>query len=86
MSISLSGDPSFTRLDAHITEEENLFTLTVRLFDHRNQVDRAWGEEITSSVQSASLMIDAIARKFRISAKHISINIRMQNRQEVVLN
>ena len=78
-SIISSSNPSFTRLDARIVEEENLFTVTVRLFDHRRQGEGAWGEEITTSVDSASRMIDAIAQKYSISQKHISISIVMEN-------
>jgi hypothetical protein len=75
MSISLSS-PTFTRLDAHITQEENLFTVTVRLLDHRNG-EGAWGEEIATSIDSASLMINAIAQKYSISQQHISVSIVM---------
>jgi hypothetical protein len=78
-SSSASSNPSFTRLDPRIIQEENLFTVTVRLFDHRRQGEGAWGEEITTSVDSASRMIDAIAQKYSISQKHISISIVMEN-------
>ena len=78
-SISSSSNPTFTRLDARILQEENVFMVTVRLFDHRRQGEGAWGEEITTSIDSASRMIDAIAEKFSISQKHISINIVMDN-------
>ena len=78
-SISLPGSPCFTRLDARILQEENVFTLTVRLFDHRRQGEGAWGEEIIASIDSASRMIDAIAQKYSISQKHISVSIVMDN-------
>ena len=78
-STSLPGNPTFTRLDARILQEENVFTLTVRLFDHRNQGEGAWGEEITTSIDSASRMIDDLAQKYSISQKHISVNIVMDN-------
>ncbi len=81
-SISLPGSPSFTRLDARILQEENVFTLTVRLFDHRRQGEGAWGEEITTSIDSASRMIDAIAQKYYISQKHISVSIVMDNSKD----
>ena len=79
MSISLPDSPSFTRLDARILQEENVFTVTVRLFDHRRQGEGAWGEEITTSIDSASRMIDAIAQKYFISQKHISVSIVMDS-------
>jgi len=49
------------------------------LFDHRRQGEGAWGEEITTSIDSASRMIDAIAQKYSISQKHISVSIVMDN-------
>ncbi|GAC1668563.1 MAG: hypothetical protein PVS2B1_26190 [Candidatus Dormibacteraceae bacterium] len=73
-----SHQPSFTRLDARILQEENLFTVTVRLFDHRKQGDGAWGEEIAASIDTASLMIDALAQKYSISQEHISVSIVME--------
>ena len=79
MSMSLPIRPTFTRLDARITQEENVFTVTVRLFDHRKQGEGAWGEEIATSIDSASLMIDAIAQKYCISQKHISVSIVMDS-------
>ena len=79
MSISLPDSPSFTRLDARILQEENVFTLTVRLFDHRRQGEGAWGEEITTSIDSASRLIDAIAQKYSILQKHISVSIVMDS-------
>ena len=79
MSISLPSSPTFTRLDARISQEENVFTLTVRLFDHRKQGEGAWGEEIAHSIDSASRMIDAIAQKYCISQQHISVGIVMDS-------
>ena len=77
-SISLpDSNPTFTRLDARILQEENVFTVTVRLFDHRRQGEGAWGEEIAASIDSASRMIDAIAEKYSIFQKHISVSIAM---------
>jgi hypothetical protein len=78
-SVGLPGSPTFTRMDARILQEENVFTVTVRLFDHRRKGEAAWGEEITTSIDSASLMIDAIAQKYSISQKHISVSIVMDS-------
>jgi len=78
-STSLPSNPSFTRLDARILQEENVFTVTVRLFDHRKQSEGAWGEEITTSIDLASRMIDEIAQKYSILQQHISVNIVMKN-------
>jgi len=48
-------------------------------FTHRRQGEGAWGEEITTSIDSASRMIDAIAQKYFISQKHISVSIVMDS-------
>ncbi len=79
MSMNLSASPTFTRLDARIIQEENVFTLTVRLFDHRRQGEGAWGEEIAPSIHSASRMIDALAQKFSIPQQDIYIKIVMDS-------
>ena len=78
-SNSLPSNPTFTRLDARILQEENVFTVTIRLFDHRRQGEGAWGEKIAASIDSASRMIDEIAQKYSISQKHISVSIVMDN-------
>ena len=77
--MSPSSTPSFTRLDALIIQEENVFTVTFLLFDHRRQGEGAWGEEVTTSIDSASLLIDAIAQKYSISQQHISVSIVMDS-------
>ena len=81
-STNASSNPTFTRLDARILQEENVFTVTVRLFEHRRQGEGAWGEEITTSIDSASRLIDAIAQKYSISQKHIAVSIVMDNSKD----
>ena len=49
------------------------------MFDHRRQGEGAWGEEIAASIDSASRMIDAIAQKYSILQKHISVSIVMDS-------
>ena len=70
---------TFTRLHARITEEEGAFTVSVRMLNHLKPDERAWGQEITPSIDVASSMIDSIAKQFCISKKFISIQIVMRN-------
>ena len=76
-SLSFSPSQTFTRLHARITQEEGAFTVSVRLLNHLKQDERAWGEEIASSIDMATCMIDAVAKQFCISQKCISVSIVM---------
>jgi hypothetical protein len=76
-SLTFSPGRTFTRLHARITEENGTFTVTVRLVNHRKTHEGAWGEEIATSIDMASAMIDSIAKQFRISQKSISVKIVM---------
>jgi hypothetical protein len=76
-SLTFSPERSFTRLYARITQEDGAFTVTVRLLNHRKKREGAWGEEIATSIDMASAMIDSIAKQFRISQKCISVRIVM---------
>ena len=69
----------FTRLDAKISQERGGFTVRVRLQNHLNKSESAWGEELASSIEAASSMIEAIANQFSIPEKYISIEIGMEN-------
>jgi hypothetical protein len=74
-----AGCFSFTRLYAKICEEDGAFTVSVRLTDHRDQSQGAWGQEIASSIEIASSMIESLAKQFSIPQKCISIDIGMAN-------
>jgi hypothetical protein len=67
----------FTRLYAHIVEEDGAFTVRIRVHDHLNREHRAWGEEIAATIDMASLMIGSIADQFSIPQQAISIKIVM---------
>ena len=78
-SIRFSPNHVYTRLHARITQEQGAFTVSVRMLNHLKQGERAWGEEIASSIDMASLMIDSIAEQFGIKQNCISVNIVMDN-------
>ena len=71
-------NPSFTRLQANIVEEDGAFTVQIRMVNDLKKEEGAWGEEIAATLDMASLMIDALARQFSIPQDGISIKIVMQ--------
>ena len=81
-SIKFSPNRRYTRLDARITENEGAFTVSVRLLNHRKKGQGASGEEIASSINIATAMINSIAEQFGIGQKGISVKIIMENFKE----
>lgn len=77
MHIECSADHGFTRLYAHIVQEDGAFVVRVRLLNHLKQEERAWGEEIAPTFEMASLMIECLANRFSIAQSCISIKIVM---------
>jgi len=73
--------PRFTHLFASITEEDDSYTVQVRL--HNASVtareSTAWGEEIAPSIEIAAEMITALAERFSIPQDRITLEIRMDN-------
>jgi hypothetical protein len=45
---------TFTRLHARITEEEGAFSVSVRMHNHLKHDEKAWGEEIATSIDITS--------------------------------
>jgi hypothetical protein len=76
----------FTRLNAQIIQEDGAFTVSVRMDNHENSNDRAWGQEIAASFDMASAMIESIAKQFSILENSISIKIVMQNFKDGTLH
>lgn len=74
-----SGVARFTRLHAKISQESGAFTVSVRLQNHRQKSDTAWGEQTAPSIEAASKMIGALATEYSIPQKFISIAIGMEN-------
>ncbi len=85
-SLTFSPSLTFTRLHARITQEDGAFTVSVRMLNHLKHDEKAWGEEIATSIDMASLMIDSIAKQFCISEKFISIQIVMRNFKDGTLH
>jgi hypothetical protein len=70
------------RLHAYIVQEDGAFTVRVRMLNHLNQQEIAWGQEIASTIDMASSMIDVLAKQFCISENCVSIKIVMDRFKE----
>ncbi len=73
------SESRYTRLFACISEEEDGYTVQVRLSNELNPEDSAWGEEIVDSFETASGLVAALAGEFSIAQACIKIEIRMHN-------
>jgi hypothetical protein len=67
----------FTRLYATISQDEDTFMVAVKLLHHLRPAEGVWGEEIASSLEMASAMIEGLAQEFAIPQKCIAIKIQM---------
>jgi hypothetical protein len=65
-----------------ISEEENGYTVQVRLCNEIKPENSAWGEEIADSFETASELIAALAGEFSIAQACIKIEIRMHNHKQ----
>jgi hypothetical protein len=74
----LKSSHGFTRLYAHIVEEDDAFTVRVRMLNHLKQEQSCWGEEIAPTFDMASSMIESLASQFSIPQNCISIKIMMR--------
>jgi len=68
---------NFTRLYAQIVEEDGGFTIRVRMLNHLNEDECAWGEKTAATFDIASMMIGSLANEFAIPQRSISIKIVM---------
>jgi hypothetical protein len=69
----------FTDLFASISEEDDGYTVQIRLYDRTKPDSAAWGEEVADSVETASMLVGALAAEFSIPEARIQIEIRMNN-------
>lgn len=72
----------FTRLHAHIIEEDGAFTVRVRMLNHLDHNQSCWGEEVAATFDEASSMIGDLASNFSIPQSCISIKIVMRSFKE----
>jgi hypothetical protein len=81
-----SGASPFTRLYARINQERGAFTVSVRLQNHLKKSEMACGEQLAPTIEVASSMIGALAAKYSIPQKSISIAIGMENYRDGTLH
>jgi len=74
-----SGVSGYTHLFARISEDENGYTILVRLYNKEKPRNAAWGEELADSFETASMLIAALAAEFAIPEGRIKIEIQMHN-------
>jgi hypothetical protein len=76
----------FTRLHAHIVEEDGSFTVRVRMLNHLRVEQSYWGEEIAATFETASSMIGSLANQFAIPQSCISIKLVMRRFKDGTLH
>jgi hypothetical protein len=69
----------YTDLFASINEEDDGYTVQVRLYNHARPENAAWGEEIADSTETASMLVEALAAEFSIPQARIKIEMRRSN-------
>ena len=72
------SESRFTNLFVCISEEEDGYTLQVRLYHDQEPGNTVWGEEMTDSFETASMLIAALVDEFSITTERVQIEIRMQ--------
>ncbi len=76
---SRSGGSRYTHLFASISEEDDGYTVQIRLYNQARPANAAWGEEITDSLETASMLVAALAEEFSIPQACIKIEKRMHD-------
>jgi len=76
---SNSGETCYTNLFACISQEEDGYTVQIRLYNDGRPENNAWGEEMADSFETASMLLEAIAAEFWIAQPRIKIELRMQD-------
>jgi len=76
---SNSGETCYTNLFACISQEEDGYTVQIRLYNDGRPENNDWGEEMADSFETASMLLEAIAAEFWIAQPRIKIELRMQD-------
>jgi hypothetical protein len=72
----------FTHMAACITEEDGGFTVEMSLSNQAKPGKGLAGEEIVDSLETASALLHAVAKKYSIPEARIKIRVRMENARE----
>jgi hypothetical protein len=70
---------TFTHLYAQVIQQDGGFTVNIRMLNDWECEGRAWGQEIATSIEMASEMIEQVAAQFSIPPHCISIKLVMEN-------
>jgi len=81
-----AAEREFTNLFACISEEEDGYTIQIRLSHRDMPGNSAWGEELADCFETASMLVSALADKFSIQQAGIRIEIRMQRTADGTLH
>jgi hypothetical protein len=73
------NESHYTHLFACINEEDDGYAVQIRLYNKARPEHVAWGEETTDTVETASMIVAALAAEFSILQPCIKIEIRMNN-------
>jgi hypothetical protein len=77
-----SGPSRYTHLSACVIEEDDCFTVQVRLYDEAKPEKGVWGEETAESIEAASAMLEDVAATYSIPQARIKIRMRMANAKD----
>ncbi len=69
----------YTHLLACINQEEDGYSIRVKLYNETKPRKMAWGEEITDSIETASRLIGALAEQFSIPESCIDIEVQLDD-------
>jgi hypothetical protein len=75
---SETGTSRYTHLFACISEDDDGYTVQVRLSNSTKPENTAWGEEMADSFETASMLVAALAAEFSIDQERIKIEIRLE--------
>lgn len=74
-----SNEARYTHLTAWVVEEEDGYSVQVRLHHETKPANAAWGEEISDSLETASALLHALAAEFSIPQSRVEIRLRLEN-------
>lgn len=81
-SASASSETRFTHLTAWVIEEDDGYTVRVRLHHQTKPANAAWGEEISDSLETASALLHGLAEKFSIPQSRVEVRLRLENMRD----
>ena len=78
VSSAPASELRYTHMTAWVTEEEDGYTVRVRLHHETKPANAAWGEEISDSLETASALLHALADEFSIPQSRVDLRLRLE--------